>query len=262
MRNILSFLLLLSLNANYAQDVTDEIKSNIHSLQKTIQWNDSVSLSEMIQYPLHREIPIPEVKNAEQFIQRYSEIFDENLKQLILKSDVKKDWSKVGWRGIMFRNGDLWLNEDGFIIAINYQSREEQQKAKVIIDKDKNALYPELREYQEHVLILETNKFKIRIDKLESGQYRYASWQAGACMSAKPMLVLTNGTLEFDGSGGNKCYIFKNGSYSYMCSINVIGLEGNPSAELKVMKGNDKLTQQNGKLKELIDEKHLAKLLN
>ena len=53
-------------------------------------------------------------------------------------------------------------------------------------------------------------------------------------MSEKPALVIKNGIWLPDGSGGNNHYEFVNGTYTYVCSINVLGTAETPPAALKV----------------------------
>jgi hypothetical protein len=36
----------------------------------------------------------------------------------IITSDIEKDWTKMGYQGIMLNNGTLWLGEEGNLIAV------------------------------------------------------------------------------------------------------------------------------------------------
>lgn len=47
----------------------------------------------------------------------------------------------------------------------------------------------------------QTEKFTIRIDELDDGHYRYASWAKGKTLADKPDLVLKNGTVRVEGTG-------------------------------------------------------------
>lgn len=71
-------------------------------------------------------------------------------------------------------------------------------------------LYPGLRAYERLLLMFETPHFRIRIDRLDDGRLRYASWSKEDPMDTKPALVLTGGK-ETDYT-----YDFENGSYRYV----------------------------------------------
>ncbi len=92
--------------------------------------NDLDKISSYILYPLNRESPIPPITNKNQFIKRFNEIFDDFMISKIINSDIAKDWHAVGYRGIMFENGVIWLNHDGKLIALNYQSEAEKKLKK------------------------------------------------------------------------------------------------------------------------------------
>ena len=142
-------------------------------------------------------------------------MFDDSLQQMIAHIDVLNDWDKVGWRGIMFNNGDVWLSEAGKLIAVNYQSAREKNMRDELINKGKETLHESLIGYVAPVLVWETKRFKIRIDALENGVYRYAAWKKDMSQREKPDLVLNNGSREMQGNMGEHYFAFKNGIYEY-----------------------------------------------
>lgn len=87
-------------------------------------------------------------------------------------------------------------------------------------DSDKN---PDLTkrnriEYAQNVpktVIIKTKKFKIRIDKQPNGNYLYQSWGANTKITAKPSMIISNGELIPDGSGGNYYFEFNNNGTLY-----------------------------------------------
>jgi hypothetical protein len=203
------------------------------------------TISDMISYPFDREYPIPIIKNKQEFIKRYNEIFDDSLKQMIINSDPSKDWADMGWRGLMFKQGDIWIDFNGRLMTINYQSAYEKDLLKKYILDDKNNLNPALREFYRPLYILETSKFIIRIDELENYKFRYASWPIFKTMLDKPDLILYNGEFVAEGTGGNHSYQFKNGDYTYECSIIIMGEEGSPPARLTIIKDDTEILSQN-----------------
>lgn len=98
------------------------------------------ALAACVSYPLKREYPIPDIENKEEFLKRYSEIFDAVLKNEIIKSDAQKDWSDMGWRGLMLNQGSIWLDIDGNLMAVNYQSKFEIDLKKKLIAAQKKEL--------------------------------------------------------------------------------------------------------------------------
>lgn len=209
---------------------------------------DRKGLAKIVSYPLSREYPLPAIKNQQEFLSRYDELFDEALKKMIISSKPGSDWDKVGWRGITLRNGEIWLDEDGKLIAINYQSRMEHLQMERLIALEKLTLHPLLQKFEKPVLILETSQYRVRIDDMGQGHFRYASWKLNKKMTDKPDLIVLNGELIFQGSGGNHTYQFKNNSYVYECYIEVMGAEGAPRAVLTILKGEQEILSQNARI--------------
>ena len=118
----ISYLLLPFLLVQYAHNaVSTEPRHNeiVAGFIKAFEANDIDKISSYISYPLHRESPIPPIINKNQFIKRFDEIFDDALISEIVNSDIEKDCDAVGYRGIMFENGVIWLNYSGKLIALN-----------------------------------------------------------------------------------------------------------------------------------------------
>lgn len=63
--------------------------------------------------------------------------------------------------------------------------------------------------------IIKTKKFKIKIDKQPNGNYLYQSWAANGKVTSKPSMIISEGKLIPDGTGGNYYYEFNNNGYTY-----------------------------------------------
>lgn len=63
--------------------------------------------------------------------------------------------------------------------------------------------------------IIKTKKFKIKIDKQPNGNYLYQSWAANGKVTSKPSMIISDGELIPDGTGGNYYYEFNNNGYTY-----------------------------------------------
>jgi hypothetical protein len=200
---------------------------------------DSIA-SEMV-FPMQRQYPLPEVKDSADFMNRFSQIFDKELTKKITESNVAEDWSHVGWRGIMLLRGDLWLDEEGRLVAVNHHSKYEMDWREQLIKSEKASLHPSIQDYADPVCILETETYRVRIDKLQNHKFRYTSWKKEAENASKPDLIIMDGEIKFDGSGGNHTYTFFSEEYKYEVYIEVIGDGDSPPAAISMYKQDQKI---------------------
>jgi len=239
LNNILLVLTLLFSSSSFAVDKKyhDDISPIISAFQK----QNKKIISTLISYPIRRQTPIPPIKNALELINRFDEVFDEELIRLISNSDLEKDWSMMGWRGIMLSNGKLWLDSKGKITSINYQTAKEKALKQSLIEKQRQTLHSSISIYKQPILEWKTAKFHIRIDNLGGSNYRYASWGIDKKTTDKPDLVLFKGKRVSEGSGGNHHYLFTNGKYIYRCYVSLLGNSKSPPGTLDVFKGKEHL---------------------
>lgn len=206
---------IFSLNTVSAQGLTQEHKQYIRSFIAAVKNQDKTWISNHVEYPLNRTYPIPSIKNKKALLSRFNAIFDKTLIERITKSNIDKDWSLAGWRGIMLLDGVIWLNESGNLIAVNYQSQQEKKYRETLIQNDKQNIHTSIRDYKSPEFIGYTNEYSVRIDQMFDSTFRYTSWKKGEKMLKSPDLVLFKGSLSLEGSIGNKVYEFKNGDYVY-----------------------------------------------
>lgn len=246
----LIFIILIALFAHNAsgQDLKPEYQKFIKAFIDNVKSGKKEAVANTIKYPFSRDYPIPSIKNKAEFIKRYDQIFDVTLKNKIIKSNPAKDWSEVGWRGIMLNQGDIWIDTDGRLISINYQSQYEKELKDKLISNEKGKLNSALANFKEPVCVLETSKFRVRIDDLGDNNYRYASWSIKQSMSEKPDLIITNGKWIQDGTGGNHSFEFKKGNYTYECFIIVMGEKDAPPARLVITQNNKEILNQEAKI--------------
>ncbi|SIP99473.1 hypothetical protein [Aeromonas hydrophila] len=195
---------------------------------------DPQVLARQIKYPFKQEYPIPVIKSPSEMVARFDEVFDDAILNSISSSRVGQDWQAMGWRGIMLGSGEVWLDFDGKVIGINHQTAQAAKLKAELIARQKSELHPSVREYKSPELMWQTAKFTIRIDELGDGRYRYASWAKGKTLADKPDLVLKNGAVRVEGTGGNHTYLFTSGPYRYECVVTVLGERGMPPGELVV----------------------------
>ena len=205
---------------------------------------DKTAIAAHIRYPLKRQYPLPDIKNEAEFIKRFDEVFDDELVAVIASSNINTDWEKVGWRGIMLYNGVLWVDTDGKIITVNTQNVKEQAFAERLIEHDKQSLHSSVNTFKKLILNWKTANYHIRVDDLDDGNYRYAVWSIDKKISEKPDMILLNGDITFEGSGGNHHYTFKNGRYSYVLQVTIIGCDTSPPGWLEVYKDEQRVLSE------------------
>ncbi|MGI2151858.1 hypothetical protein ACROAK_03050 [Shewanella oncorhynchi] len=235
----------LSINANAADEaMPQEYIPLVQGLIDAAKANDLEVIAKRVAYPLKREYPIPAIQNTQEMIARFDQVFDPKLLEQIAHSKIEADWQTMGWRGIMLGSGVVWLDFDGKIIAINYQTPVEAKLKAELIAKQQTELHPSVSEFVSPALSWETAKFTIRVDDMGNSQYRYAAWAKGKALSEKPDLVLNKGKLVFDGSGGNHSYQFRSGPYQYYCYVTVLGGSDSSLGELVVFKNDQEILTQ------------------
>ncbi|OMQ20645.1 hypothetical protein BMI79_18025 [Serratia oryzae] len=57
-------------------------------------------------------------------------------------------------------------------------------------------------------------------------------------------MVLKNGEVKFNGSGGNHTFQFQSGPYLYECQVTVLGIRDSPPGVLLVYKSGTLIVQQ------------------
>lgn len=232
----------------FAQDSNIDYQKLVKKFMDNVKNDKKEAIADAVVYPLEREYPIPDITNKADFIKRYSEIFDVTLKNEIIKSTPLKDWTDMDLRGIMLIHGNIWLDTEGRLTAINYQSKAETELKNKLIAAQKKKLDPSIAFFQTPICVLETSKFKIRIDNLGNNNYRFASWSINKEMTEKPDLVINGGELVVEGIGGNHQYEFKQGNSTYECAIIVLGEKNSPPARLTIYQGTKVSLSQDAKI--------------
>jgi len=211
-----------------------------------VKQKDKTEIAKRINYPLVRMSPIRDIENSAQFIKYFDYLFDDGFCSRIANSDPCVDWDAVGWRGISFSRGDIWLDYDGAIRAINHVTVKEQNFYNQLISKERNALHKSVQDFDSNYVVILADKFLVRIDVLQNGQYRYSAWN-GKKMSEKPDLIINDGTLIYDGNGGNLHFEFNKGDYKYVVYENNIGTSETPPYELIVKRKEKNILHKTAK---------------
>ena len=87
-------------------------------------------------------------------------------------------------------------------------------------------LHPSIREFKQLELLFCTKDYRIRVDMMDDGTYRYASWSKNVSMEDIPDIVICNGAYD----EGSRTYSFENDGFQY----NVV-CEGDNQSKLVVI---------------------------
>lgn len=233
-------------------------KAFFFQLKNAVLKNQRKQVSELIAYPItiygneQRFV----IKSKAEFLMLYDAIFSPNMLAVIEKQAFKDLFAKS--QGIMMGQGEVWFHGacadnacEKVSVAVkslyNPSFFTSVQGKKVVSDfmnKEKSRLHPSLLTFIEPVLLWHTKNYIIRIDRLSANNYRYATWNIGSSQSKKPNIIITKGKLFHDGSGGNHHYEFKNGAYTYVCRVHLIGAEDTPPGSIVVFDKDKKVLYQ------------------
>jgi hypothetical protein len=211
-----------------AQVVDSEVLGNYRKIIGFIIADDAKSLSQCIQYPLHRDNPLPDIKTPTEFIRQYPILVDSSFKELLKAYSDSVVFEHHGVYGLVGGhkfNGQMWIDEDGKITALNYSSEREQKKKAALIEKQKKMMYPRVRDWEKNILVAKSGKYLIRVDgddRTDSG-FRYVSWSNGKTMKDEPDLILYNGKREFQGTMGGVTWTFWNKEWTYVVDDSEMG---------------------------------------
>ena len=176
------------------------------------------------------------------FIKRFDEYFDESLSKKIASSTLD-DWSMMGWRGIMFGNGLIWMEEDGSIRSINYETDKAKQLRLKAIQKDKDSLHPTMQSFVHNTHQWQTSTSSIRIDKLPNERYRFSSWSSHDLLTL-PNMVINNGTFRCDGSACTRIYTFTSGNLKLVVLTGGITSESSPEVSMDTYINGELILEQ------------------
>jgi hypothetical protein len=97
-------------NYEYVQPPLDSItQAFIREFTKNVCQDNRQAVAQMISYPFSQPYPLKSINNEKELLEHYDRVFSEELREK-LESSTINDWSQMGWRGVMFGDGDIWLD--------------------------------------------------------------------------------------------------------------------------------------------------------
>lgn len=211
-----SFLLFFSISTVSFAQIPKDIVTKYRKIIHLIQQNKVNELSLLIEYPIKRDNPVPDISNAKSFIAYYPTLFDQAFKNKLAKFrsiDILERNGVYGLAGKDFA-GDIWINSKGKIIAVNYRSEKEILLKQKLIKKVKAKIHPSINTWEENILVWKSGNLLLRVDETEKG-LRYAAWSHGQAISDKPDIILYNGTEESMPHNRGWTYTFTDKALTY-----------------------------------------------
>jgi len=215
-------------------------------VSKTInlfQTMDIEEISNSIAYPLTRSYPIKDITNSTEFVERFDEVFDSGFIQTLATSSLD-DWHSMGWRGLMHVSNDFWIDTDGKILQIRHETGLASRIKREHIAKDKARLHESVNDFERPVGKWLTKSRLFRIDDLGEWSYRLVVWEDGKQFGDKPDVVLFNGVIEPDGSGGNRSFIFVDGNKTYRVHVWGITNASSPYGHFEILVDDERVVEE------------------
>lgn len=191
----------------FHRNISQEAAEKILSLIDAAGTRDIDAISKYIDFSISVAQGVPSIDNREEFMLRHEEIFDDYLLSSIAGSRAS-DWSPVGYRGIMFGNGDLWLSHEGLVYVANYKTRKAMQLHKEAVSRIDKDYYHKLSDHNSIELIWDTDNGIYRVDSMGQDSYRLSWWASSSNTSESPDLLIENRVLTIEGSANIESYSF------------------------------------------------------
>ncbi len=220
----------------------DLASSPIARLAKAIEDGDAKTVAAFVCYPLKRKSPLPTIRNEEEFIAYFPILFDEAFRQEMREGRFSRDWDEVGCRGVMYRNGAVWvdgtLDSGGKINCVNNQSAREKNLREALIEEERATLPAGFAGLCDPVFCFETDDREIagRVDHEENGDFRVLLFDGPARRGGGiprrdgDLIGFFQATRIYEGSGGNHVYLDRFGRYAL--DVSVVGLVEAPELQL------------------------------
>ena len=94
------------------------------------------------------------------------------------------------------------------------------------------------------ILAWRTASYLVRVDVKGDSDYRLALWSGGDGQRAVPDMVITGGTVNVDGSGGNYYYQFTAAGVTYRCHVVMLGTAESPPGYLIMLNAQKEILRE------------------
>ncbi len=95
-------------------------------------------------------------------------------------------------------------------------------------------LHPDIRDFEQLEILFCTKDYKVRVDMMPNGTYRYASWKKEVSMSHRPDIIIYDGFYREE----ENAYVFQHNGFRYVV------YPGSRDSKLRVFQGKKQLLYQ------------------
>ena len=85
--------------------------------------HDKASVAKLVEYPFPQPYPLKSILNEQEFIMHYDRIISPDLCKE-LQNSTAKDWNQKSWRGVYFKNGEIWIRDKSLMEEDTIDSSE------------------------------------------------------------------------------------------------------------------------------------------
>ncbi|HNE82701.1 MAG TPA: hypothetical protein PLG25_02430 [bacterium] len=186
-----------------------EVDSAVIRFRQLVREHRIIQLSRLIKYPLRRTSPIPDIQNPYAFIRYFPVLFDSSItKRLNASGNDDLVWRTDHYEMV---DGRIWLDSNGYIVAIPYVSSHEEHLISQIKAEACAADITDSVFARRTRLFWDADAYIIRVDETAEG-LRYSSWNRGKSVTQSPDLMLWRGSVSNDSSR----FIFIQGVWRYI----------------------------------------------
>jgi hypothetical protein len=193
-------------------------KIQFQKIIELVRNNDIIQLADLVQYPLERPDPVPNIDTKGSFVLYYSTLFDDRFRKMLLDTaqSLSSTFADPHTFYVGLFQGEIYINDDGLINRINYSSLKELELQQTLNKETLSLMHPSIKKWKTNVLVCKSDNFLIRVDLMENNTLRYISWSSPKKISDKSDLILFDGIQDFHGTMGGVSYSFKSGDWTYV----------------------------------------------
>ena len=95
---------------NEVINAIQEIKSAASDWLLYKKLSGKTKLAQLTEFPFYRQYPMKDIQNEKEFVKHFDLIFSDNMLEKMCHMRLQ-DWMRMGWRGIMYGDGEIWIDE-------------------------------------------------------------------------------------------------------------------------------------------------------
>ncbi|MDM1388697.1 hypothetical protein HX052_01735 [Myroides marinus] len=234
MKRLLAIVFLLMGVSGFSQEsaLSATAVEKVTSLIDLFENENRDGIAKRVVYPLKRDYPLPDITTEFEFVSKFEQLFSPEFSAKISHS-VIEEYTDMGWRGIMFDLGRMWINEEGNITKVYDQTEAEKKIRESLINADKKNLHKSVRKYFEPYAVIKVGDDIWRIDRKNAQVMRLTQWIGGKSMAEAPDAIL-EGTEDIQGTIRSRVLYFLDKRTKGTITILMDDLESNVPNQVSI----------------------------